>query len=378
MKLAIDGSNLRSGGGLRHLVEFLSNASPGDYGFDKVYLWVGPETYRVISKFNYDWLELIKVPAFDKNLISRYLWRILYLKSFVNANCDVLFSPGGITLSTEIPEVTMSRNMQPFDKDQKKKTGFSVERLRLEILTIIQKKSFKKANAVIFLTEHAKLFFSDFIKIRYAKVIPHGCGNEFRNFPKSQKEFSCDDIINLLYVSTYDTYKHHIELIDSITEISKFYPNIVLNLVGDNSTKHAELVKEKIESINKNINIIEHGIVDQSVLFKFYLSCDISIFASSCENLPNILLESMSSGLPIACSNIQPMPSILKNHGVYFDPKSSHEITAAILKLIKNPNLREKISIGAYNDARNYSWKKCASSTYNLLSDIASGSNDSS
>ena len=58
------------------------------------------------------------------------------------------------------------------------------------------------------------------------------------------------------------------------------------------------------------------------------------LFASSCENLPNILLETMGARLPIACSNRQPMPEILGEGGEYFDPEKSDTIYDAIIKLI--------------------------------------------
>ena len=39
MILGIDASNIRAGGGLTHLVEFLTHARPDDYGFIKVLVW---------------------------------------------------------------------------------------------------------------------------------------------------------------------------------------------------------------------------------------------------------------------------------------------------------------------------------------------------
>ena len=57
-----------------------------------------------------------------------------------------------------------------------------------------------------------------------------------------------------------------------------------------------------------------------------YKDADLGVFASSCENLPIILIEKMASGLPIACSNKGPMPEVLGSAGVYFDPENSYEI----------------------------------------------------
>jgi hypothetical protein len=57
---------------------------------------------------------------------------------------------------------------------------------------------------------------------------------------------------------------------------------------------------------------------------------DLLIFASLCENLPNILLEAMNSRLLIACSSVEPMPSVLKGGGIYFGPFSSQCVYQSI------------------------------------------------
>jgi len=106
-------------------------------------------------------------------------------------------------------------------------------------------------------------------------------------------------------------------------------------------------------------------------LVGFYHEADIFVFASSCENLPNILLEAMSSGLPIACSNIEPMPSVLKDGGIYFDPFSSKSIYHSLKELIGDPLLRETIANTAFKESKKYNWQNCSNETLKVLSDVA-------
>ena len=56
--------------------------------------------------------------------------------------------------------------------------------------------------------------------------------------------------------------------------------------------------------------------------------------------MPNILLEGMESGLPIACSNRNPMPEALGDAGVYFDPEIVDDIARALRELIDSHTLR--------------------------------------
>ena len=67
-----------------------------------------------------------------------------------------------------------------------------------------------------------------------------------------------------------------------------------------------------------------------------YASADACVFASSCENLPNILLEGMASGLPIACSDRGPMPELLGDAAVYFNPELQSSIEEALERLLNS------------------------------------------
>jgi glycosyltransferase involved in cell wall biosynthesis len=90
--------------------------------------------------------------------------------------------------------------------------------------------------------------------------------------------------------------------------------------------------------------------------------------------LPNILLEAMASGLPIACSNYEPMPSVLLDGGVYFAPESPDDITRTLADFINDPSRRERMAQRSYELATHYSWKDCAKSTFSFLMDIYSRS----
>jgi glycosyltransferase involved in cell wall biosynthesis len=114
-----------------------------------------------------------------------------------------------------------------------------------------------------------------------------------------------------------------------------------------------------------------HGEVPHNELARYYREADAFVFASSCENLPIILLEAMAAGLPIACSNRGPMPEVLKDAGVYFDPESPEQIAQAMAKLMADSELRASCSAKAYEYASQYQWKRCADETFAFLSSVA-------
>jgi glycosyltransferase involved in cell wall biosynthesis len=91
--------------------------------------------------------------------------------------------------------------------------------------------------------------------------------------------------------------------------------------------------------------------------------------------MPNILIEAMAAGLPIACSNRGPMPEVLGDAGVYFNPESPEEISDALEKLITDRVLRETSAWSAYEEAKKYSWEKCADQTFRFIREVYENSN---
>ena len=114
-----------------------------------------------------------------------------------------------------------------------------------------------------------------------------------------------------------------------------------------------------------------HGAVPYEDLHQMYGQADLGIFASSCENMPNILLETMAAGLPIACSNRGPMPEVLGDAGLYFDPENPADLAQAIRIFLHDPELRYTKAQAAFSRAQSYSWGCCAAQTFDFLVGVA-------
>jgi hypothetical protein len=154
MRVGVDASNLRQGGGVTHLVQLLAAAVPGDAEVSRVTVWGGRDILEVLP--DRPWLERCHESALDRHGLSRTRWQQRALASLAAKSVDVLFSPGGTYLGGFRPFVTMFRNMLPFDTSERRRYGLSRMRLKLEILRRAQGATFGRADGVIFLTEHAR------------------------------------------------------------------------------------------------------------------------------------------------------------------------------------------------------------------------------
>ena len=69
MRLCIDASNIRGGGGVTHLVELLREAKPFEHGFSKIIVWSGHSTLDRIE--NKSWLKKEHQQLLDKGFLCR-------------------------------------------------------------------------------------------------------------------------------------------------------------------------------------------------------------------------------------------------------------------------------------------------------------------
>lgn len=375
MRLGIDASNLRVGGGVTHLVEFLAHAQPAAHGISKVVLWAGRETAdRVADR---PWLEAGRDPCLNGSLALRSYWQSVKLTRLAARACDVLFVPGGSYGGAFRPFVAMSRSLLPFDAAERRRYGASWIFWKLCLLRWRQGRTFRRANGVIFLNESARSKIMESLgdlRGRWA-VIPHGVGERFRRPPRPQQPLrahSDGKPFRFLYVSIVDNYKHQWEVVEAMTRLRREGLPIGLDLVGSAYSPALRRLRGAMRRLDPQGSLVRyHGAVPYAELSEYYHRADGFVFASTCENMPNTLLEAMAAGLPIACAARPPMPSILGDAGIYFDPESPSSIAAALRGLLEDPVARERCAMSAYERARSYSWGRCAHETLRFIAEVA-------
>lgn len=375
MILGIDASNIRAGGGVTHLIELLRAANPAEQGFSRVIVWSGQATLKQIE--DRPWLVKRTEPVLEKHFIQRALWqrRSLGLRAKVE-HCDVLFVPGGSFETDFRPIITMSRNLLPFEWRELMRYGVSVLGLKLALLRWSQSRSFRQANGMIFLTRYAQDAVSKVTGTLSGQttIISHGIDRRFFQPPRVQRplvEYSNAQPFRLIYVSIIDTYKHQWQVAEAVAKLRAEGLPVALDLIGPAYPPALARLKKLLDRVDPSSQFIKYsGAVPHSELHTRYAQADLCLFASSCENMPNILLEGMASGLPIACSNRGPMPEILGEAGIYFNPEYPDEIAIALKQFIIDPELRARCAEGAYIKAQRYSWECCAKETFTFLRQI--------
>jgi glycosyltransferase involved in cell wall biosynthesis len=174
-------------------------------------------------------------------------------------------------------------------------------------------------------------------------------------------------------------FKHQWRAAEAVRQLRAMGLPVALELVGPAYPPALKKLKRALNRIDPSEQFARYsGAVPHGELRTRYREADLCLFASSCENLPNNLLEGMASGLAIACSNRGPMPEVLGDAGLYFDPENPRSMASALKTLIDSPELRARMASASFERSRAYSWKRCARETFDFLAVVARGGRASS
>lgn len=377
LRLGVDAANIRLGGGRTYLIELLEHVDANATAFTEIIVWGSQETLDCLP--DHPILNKVYCPELDGSLLTRTLWQIFRLPALARrSGCSMLFVPGGVFMCSFRPVVTVSLNLLPFSPQEIAKYGWSAQALKFWLLRWLQGRSFKNSSGLIFLADYPRSVINAAVSALPSSqtVIPLGVSDAFNNNVRPQheiSEYSESAPYKIVYVSSLHPYKNHKVLIAAVAELRKStgWP-IQLDLVGPGSpNQEADLRSFAKSFADSDIWLRLSGNLPYRELCALYVSADLGVFSSSCENMPNILTEMMASGLPIVCSNTRPMPDILKNAGVYFDPMSKAETIEALRKAISDTALRTAMAEIGKKLSAQYTWEDASRNTFQFLEQVA-------
>ncbi len=348
------------------------------HGIERVTVWSCARTLASLP--DRAWLEKRSSKDLEAGLFTRILWvKRIFPSELIKAGCNILFSPGGtLPGKCPVPTVTMSQNMLPFEPAQARLFGaMHPMRLKMFLLRMSQGRSFQSADGIIFLSDYARtrLCSSLGLESQRTALIPHGIEERFFCAPRPARgtaDYSVAKPFRLLYVSILMPYKHQLEVGQAVARLRDSGISVSIDFAGDLWGNYGKAVENEFRRIDPQQSFLKLlGPVPFDRLHALYAEADAFVFASSCENLPNILIEAMASGLPVLSSNRGPMPEILGDAGWYFDPYSATSIADTIVTVMQDPASRQLRAVRSFEKVKQFSWSRCASDTFSFIAKVA-------
>lgn len=367
MNILINAHSARLGGGQTYLINLL-NHLPGENDV-KIFVYA-PASLALPSDPR---IERLTTAWPTTNPLARAVWeRFILPRVLRRLRIDILFCPGGVVATTppkSCRTVTMFRNMLPFDLRARRAMPYGLQRVRNWLLERVMLNSMARADLVIFISEFARGVIASRITVRRHATIPHGVPEAFKagNGERPRPPFLPEGEY-LLYVSRFDVYKHHYEVVSGYARLPQsLRQRFKLLLIGENDSPEARRVQALIETLQLTDNVVVAGAVNYAELPAVYQHAALILFASSCENCPNILLEALGAGRPVLSSCVDPMPEFGADAVLYFDPREPDQIAKAIHEVLEAPAVADELGRKAAARSKRYDWAATADSTWRQI-----------
>ncbi len=268
--------------------------------------------------------------------------------------------------------MTMFRNMIPFDPGVVEKLPFGWQKLRNFMLRRAMLRSMSRADLTIFISSHARGIIQRLATIQRAVTIPHGISEGFRTYDKQLPRPSwLPPGKYLLYVSRFDVYKHQFEVAQAYCWLDEELRNqYSLLFVGEYEKYQVEAILQLAARSNASDRIHIVGPVPYTDLPAAYRHATANIFASSCENCPNILLEALGSGRPVLSSSVMPMPEFGAEAVEYFDPAEPASICDALTRVLTSDHRRSQLGELAARRSEEFDWARSARETWEQIAKL--------
>jgi len=160
-------------------------------------------------------------------------------------------------------------------------------------------------------------------------------------------------------------HKNHLKLVEAFPFIQEWMPNLRMIFTGGKFDKEHPAAK-KIRSLGLEDFILHIGYRTPTEIRCLYEHAEALVYPSLFEGFGMPVAEAIESGVPVVCSDIEPLVEIGGEAVVTFDPCSSKDIADKVLSVLRDDRLLESLRAKGEAQLTRFSSEAIARQTYDL------------
>jgi glycosyltransferase involved in cell wall biosynthesis len=358
MRIGVSALFQASGGSLTHLRRLLTDwGEMGILDRHELVVFASSGTHgRLSSDLPAGTAQRIQwriMPGSDRGLLMRlYEEQVRLPRAARRERLDCLFCPGNIVpYASSIPSVVLFQNAAPFCFGVSlRSVGFRYW-VRFRLLGRMMRWSARRSTAVIFISTYFRDLFVSRFGFPPAKgtVIYHAreetCAN-LEAYPDVEQKHGIRRPY-VLVVAHLNPYKNLVELVEAFDRARRECGRTALQLVIAGRRNHPayyrKLLAERARLGLQEEDVRLAGEIAHQDVLALIAGCQFYVYPSTCENCPTALIEALSQGVPIACSNVGVMPEIGGEAVAYFDPWNVEDIARTLVSLMTDAELCQRL-----------------------------------
>lgn len=240
------------------------------------------------------------------------------------------------------------------------------------ILPVLVKILYKRADSIVCVSQGVADDISGVIgnlptiKVIYNPVVDTEKIEKLINEPL--EEPIDNSLPNILAVGRLTKAKDYFTMLKAFSLVLKEVPANLL-IIGEGEERWK--IEKAISDLNISKNVVLLGL--QKNPFKYMAKADVFVLSSILEGFPNVLVEAMACGMSVISTDCQSGPNeIIENEksGLLVPVGSEKKLAEAVVKLLKDGNLRDRFSKNAKIRAKYFSADNSAREFKNLFKKV--------
>jgi glycosyltransferase involved in cell wall biosynthesis len=225
----------------------------------------------------------------------------------------------------------------------------------------------KEADLIVTISKYSFEKMQKFYNVDPSKVriVPNGVDPEkykpTLNQEKLKQQLGFGEAPVVLFVGSLIPRKGLPSLVEAAKQVVKTYPTVQFVIVGDGPLKPQLTAMLATTKLSGNF-VFKNGLTEED-LSKMYCCADVFVLPSIQEGQGIVLLEASASEKPVVAFNIGGVNEAVIDGktGLLADRGSSGELAEALLKLLADPELRQRMGVaGRRFVVENFTWDICA------------------
>ncbi len=327
---------------------------------DEYFIITNRETTDLVPKGALNARALLQpVPAVIRP--ARVLWEQTVLPVVAARHrLDVLFNPGFTApLVCPCPQVTVFHDLQH------KRHPEYFRWFDLPFWNALLYASAHRSKRLIAVSEATRQDLLKYYKVD-AQVVPHGVEQGIFDIARERAPEPF-----VLCVSTLHPHKGIEDLLVAFAKFHAERPRFRLVLAGMRGFA-ASTIADRIRGLNLSQAVELTGWIPREQLYDLYRRAWAFVYPSRFEGFGMPVSEAMAAGVPVACSDIEPLRSVADGGALLFKAGDVAAIADALRRITGDENLRSTLVETATRRAARFTWRAAAAATRSVLELAAS------
>ena len=236
----------------------------------------------------------------------------------------------------------------------------------LRLLSTYVPYSVKKARQVLTLSESAASDIERVYHVPRSKIsiIPLAARAIYTDMAQPMRVDQAREAYGLtgpyvLAVGNLQPRKNLVRLIEAFAQLPGSLSDLKLAIAGREQWQESEVYR-RVADLQLQERVVFTGYLSDQELALLYHGTLALIYPSLYEGFGLPILEAMSCGTPVICSNTSSMPEVAGDAAIMVDPLSISDISEAIARVAQSRSVRDDLRRKGMKRAAKFSWQKTA------------------